>query len=263
MIRSALMNVMTAAALKAGRGLKRDFGEVENLVVSLKGTGDFVSAADQRAEEVLYQELSKARPGYGFLMEEGGEVVGADKSHRWLVDPLDGTTNFLHGLPIFAISIALEREGQLVAGLVYNPATDDMYIAEKGQGAWHNNRRLRVSPRASISEALVACGIPHLGKAQQHPRFKLELAAVMARAMGVRRLGAASLDLAYTAAGRFDAYWERDLKPWDVAAGIVLVREAGGFVSDLDDRDEMLAKGDICAGNDAMRRAILSLVRAA
>ncbi len=263
MIRSALMNVMTAAAIKAGRGLKRDFGEVENLVVSLKGTGDFVSAADRKAEKTLFEELSKARPGYGFLMEEGGAVEGADPSHRWLIDPLDGTTNFLHGLPIFAVSIALEREGQLVAGVVYNPATDDMYVAEKGQGAWHNNRRLRVTPQSSISEALIACGIPHLGKARQHPRFKAELAAVMARAMGVRRLGAASIDLAYTAAGRFDAYWERDLQPWDIAAGIVLVREAGGMVSDLDDSDEMMTKGDLCAGNDAMRKALLELVRGA
>jgi myo-inositol-1(or 4)-monophosphatase len=263
MIRSALMNVMTAAAIKAGRGLKRDFGEVENLVVSVKGPGDFVSAADKKAEKILFDELSKARPGYGFLLEEGGEVIGADRSHRWLIDPLDGTTNFLHGLPIFAVSIALEREGQLVAGVVYNPATDDMYVAEKGQGAWHNNRRLRVTPRATISEALIACGIPHLGKAKQHPRFKVELASVMARAMGVRRLGAASIYLAYVAAGRFDAYWERDLQPWDVAAGIVLVREAGGMISDLDDGDAMMTKGDICAGNDAMRKALLALVRAA
>jgi myo-inositol-1(or 4)-monophosphatase len=262
MITSALMNVMTAAALKAGRGLKRDFGEVENLVVSVKGAGDFVSAADHKAERTLQQELSKARPGYGFLMEEAGAVEGADKSHRWIIDPLDGTTNFLHGLPIFAISIALEREGQLVAGLVYNPATDDMFVAEKGQGAWHNNRRVRVAPKTAISQALIACGIPHLGKAKEHPRFKTELAAVLARAMGVRRLGAAAIDLAYTAAGRFDAYWERDLKAWDVAAGIVLVREAGGFVSDMAGGDAMLETGDICAGNDDMRKALIALVRA-
>jgi myo-inositol-1(or 4)-monophosphatase len=263
MIRSALMNVMTGAAIKAGRGLKRDFGEVENLVVSVKGPGDFVSAADRRAEKTLFEELSKSRPGYGFLMEEGGSVEGSDKTHRWIVDPLDGTTNFLHGLPFFAISLALEREGQLVAGLVYNPATDDMFVAEKGQGAWLNNRRLRVAPRVSLSEALIACGIPHLGKAKGHPRFKAELSAVMARAMGVRRMGAAALDLAFTAAGRFDGYWERDLSPWDIAAGIVLVREAGGFVSDLDGGDEMLAKGSLCAGSDQIRKALLTILRAA
>jgi myo-inositol-1(or 4)-monophosphatase len=263
MIRSALMNVMTAAALKAGRGLKRDFGEVENLVVSIKGPGDFVSAADQRAEKTLFEELSKARPGYGFLMEESGAHEGSDKSHRWLIDPLDGTTNFLHGLPIFAISIALEREGQLFAGLVYNPANDDMFVAEKGQGAWHNNRRLRVAPKKDISGALIACGIPHLGRAKNHPRFKAEMASVMARAGGLRRFGSAALDLAWTAAGRFDAYWERELQPWDMAAGIVLVREAGGFVSDLDNNDDMLASGDIIAGNDDMRRSLLALLRAA
>jgi len=262
MITSALMNVMTSAAIKTGRSLKRDFGEVENLVVSVKGPGDFVSAADRKAEKTLYEELSKARPGYGFLMEESGVVEGTDPSHRWIIDPLDGTTNFLHGLPIFAISVALEREGQLIAGVIYNPATDDMYIAEKGQGAWHNNRRLRVSPRRNISDSLIACGIPHLGKAKEHPRFKAELAAVMARAANVRRLGAASIDLALTAAGRFDAYWERDLKPWDIAAGIVLLREAGGYVSDLDGGQDMLEKGSLCAGTELIQRELLALVRA-
>ena len=261
MITSALMNVMTSAAIKTGRALKRDFGEVENLVVSVKGPGDFVSAADRKAEKTLYEELSKARPGYGFLMEESGVVEGTDPSHRWIIDPLDGTTNFLHGLPIFAISVALEREGQLIAGVVYNPATDDMYIAEKGQGAWHNNRRLRVSPRRNISDSLIACGIPHLGKAEGHPRFKAELAAVMARASNVRRLGAASIDLALTAAGRFDAYWERGLKPWDIAAGIVLLREAGGYVSDMDGGQDMLEKGSLCAGTELIQRDLLALLR--
>ena len=263
MIRSALMNVMTGAALKAGRSLKRDFGEVENLVVSVKGPGDFVSAADRKAEKTLYEELSKARPGYGFLMEESGTVEGSDKTHRWIIDPLDGTTNFLHGLPIFAISVALEREGQLIAGLIYNPATEDMYVAEKGQGAWHNNHRLRVAPRREISDALIACGIPHIGKAVDHPRFKAELAAVMARASNVRRLGAASLDLALTAAGRFDGYWERNLQPWDIAAGIVLLREAGGYVTDLDGGEAMLDQGTLCAGNEHIQRSLLALVRGA
>lgn len=262
MIRTALMNVMTAAALKAGRGLKRDFGEVENLQVSMKGPGDFVSAADRKAEKTLYEELSKVRPGYGFLMEESGVVEGADKTHRWIVDPLDGTTNFLHGLPIFAISIALEREGQIVAGLVYNPVTDEMYVTEKGQGAWLNNRRLRVSARRDIPDALIGCGIPPLGRAIEHPRFKAELAAVMARAGGVRRLGAASIDLALVAAGRLDAFWERGLAPWDLAAGVLLVREAGGFISDADGGADILEKGSVCAGNEAMQRNLLGLIRA-
>jgi myo-inositol-1(or 4)-monophosphatase len=261
MIRSALMNVMTTAALKAGRGLKRDFGEVAHLQVSVKGPGDFVSAADRKAEKTLFEELSKARPGYGFIMEESGRVEGGDKANTWIIDPLDGTTNFLHGLPIFGISIALEREGQLVAGLVYNPADDEMYVAERGQGAWLNNHRLRVAQRRELSDALVATGIPHLGKAKDHPQFKKELSAVMTRVSNVRRLGAAALDLAYVAAGRYDAYWERSLKCWDVAAGIVLVREAGGFVTDLDGGSDMLAKGSVLAGNEAIHRGLGDLVR--
>lgn len=263
MIRSALMNVMTAAAVKAGRGLKRDFGEVENLQVSVKGPGDFVTAADRKAERVLRDELTKARPGYSFLMEEGGEIVGSDTTHRWIIDPLDGTTNFLHGLPVFAISLALEREGHLVAGLVYNPITDDMFVAEKGQGAWHNNRRLRVAARSDISDALMGTGVPHLGKAAAHPKFKAELSAVMARVHNIRRMGAAALDLAFVAAGRLDGFWERSLQPWDIAAGIVLVREAGGFVSDADGGDAMLDKGSVCVGNETMQRQLLALINRA
>jgi len=263
MIRSALMNVMTAAALKAGRGLTRDFGEVENLQVSVKGPGDFVSAADRKAEKTLFEELTKARPGYGFVLEESGEVEGTDKSHTWYIDPLDGTTNFLHGLPIFAISVALAREGQIIAALVYNPVSDDMFIAEKGQGAYLNNRRLRVAARRTMTECLIGCGIPHLGKEKDHPRFAAEFAAVMARVSNLRRLGAAALDLCFVASGSYDGYWERNLKPWDIAAGILIVREAGGFVSDADGGSEILAKGSICAGNEAIQSQLLAILRAA
>lgn len=263
MIRSALMNVMTAAAIKAGRSLKRDFGEVENLQVSVKGPGDFVSAADRRAEKIVFEELARARPGYGFLMEEGGAVEGSDKTHTWHIDPLDGTSNFLHGIPVFAVSIGLEREGQLVAGVVYNPATDDMFVAEKGQGAYYNNRRMRVASRKSLAESLVACGIPPLAALERHARFQTELGAVMAKTGNIRRMGAAALDLASVAAGRCDGYWERGIKPWDIAAGIVLVREAGGFVSDLDGGGDMLSKGAICAGNEAIHRLLLDTVRRA
>ena len=212
MIRSALMTVMTSAAIKAGRGLKRDFGEVSELQVSMKGPGDFVSLADKRAEKTLYDELAKARPGYGFVMEESGRVEGTDQSHTWHIDPLDATTNFLHAIPLFAISVALEREGQIVAGVIYNPADDDMYVTEKGQGAFGGNRRLRVAGRSDLSQAIFGCGIPHLGKASQQPRFKAELAAVMPHIVNLRRMGCAALDLAYVAAGRFDAFWEQGLE---------------------------------------------------
>ncbi len=261
MIRSALMTVMTAAVLKAGRGLKRDLGEIENLQVSVKGPGDFVTAADKRSEKTLFEELSRARPGYGFVMEEDGVVEGSDKSHTWYIDPLDGTTNFLHGLPIFAISVGLVRDGQIVGGVVYNPATDDMYFAERGQGAYLNNRRLRVAARRDIAEALVGCGIPALGRAPSHPRFKAEMAEVMARAGGLRQLGAAALDLAAVAAGAYDATWERGVKSWDVAAGALLVREAGGFVSTADGGDDVIGGGSILAGNEAMHRAMLEALR--
>jgi myo-inositol-1(or 4)-monophosphatase len=262
MIRSALMNVMTAAALKAGRGLKRDFGEVENLQVSIKGPGDFVSAADKKSEKVLFEELSKARPGYGFLLEESGVVEGSDKTHTWYIDPLDGTTNFLHGLPIFAISIGLAREGQIVAGLVYNPATDDMYITEKGQGAYLNNRRLRVAARRDFSDALIGCGIPHIGKTG-HDGFRKEFATVMGRASNLRRLGAAALDLCFVAQGAYDGFWERNLKPWDTAAGILMIREAGGFVTDADGGADIFGTGSICAGNEAIHSQLLALIRSA
>jgi len=256
------MSLMVAAARKAARGLQRDFGEVEQLQVSLKGPANFVSAADRKAEKVLFQELSKGRPGYGFLMEEGGEIEGADKSHRWIIDPLDGTTNFLPGIPMFAISIALEREGQLVAGLVYNPISDEMFIAEKGQGAFLNDRRLRVSARRELAQAVVATGIPHIGR-PGHDRFAKELGVVMNEVAGVRRMGAASLALAYVAAGRFDAYWEAGLAPWDMAAGIVIVREAGGFVSGFDGRDTMLATGNIIAGNDILSHKLGDVLKKA
>jgi myo-inositol-1(or 4)-monophosphatase len=263
MIRSALMTVMTNAAIKAGRGLKRDYGEVEQLQVSLKGPGDFVSLADKRSEKTIFEELSKARPGYGFVMEESGRVEGSDKAHTWHIDPLDGTTNFLHAIPIFAISIGLEREGQIVAGVVYNPATDETYVSEKGQGAFGGARRMRVAARRELSDALIGCGVPHLGKASEHPRFRAELTQVMARVVNVRRLGCVALDLCYVANGRFDAFWERGLHSWDIAAGSLIIRESGGFVSDCEGEAEFLKSGDICCGNEFMHREMLGLLRAA
>jgi len=253
---SALMTVMVNAARKAGRSLARDFGEVEHLQVSVKGPANFVSAADHRAENILYEELSKARQGYCFLMEERGRVEGPDKTHTWIVDPLDGTTNFLHGIPLFAISVALAREGEIVAGLIYNPATGDLYTAERGKGAFLNdNRRLRVAARPDLSAAVIATGIPHRGK-PGHDQYMRELNAVMQDAAGIRRTGAASIDLAWVAQGRFDGYWERNIQAWDMAAGIVLIREAGGIVSDIDSRQSMLETGAIVCGNEAIHSAL-------
>ncbi|MEQ1715756.1 MAG: inositol monophosphatase family protein [Hyphomicrobium sp.] len=256
---SPTLNVMITAARKAGRSLVRDFGEVEQLQVSIKGPANFVSAADHKAEDIIFRELAKARPGYGFLMEERGLVEGDDKTHRWVVDPLDGTTNFLHSLPFFAISIGLEREGQMVAGVIYNPASDELFTAEKGKGAYLNDRRLRVANRKTVADALVATGIPHRGR-PGHPRFLKEMETVMREVTGIRRTGSAALDLAFTAAGRFDAYWERNLQPWDLAAGIVIVREAGGFVTDLDGGDKMLESGDVMAANSTLSKLFLPLV---
>jgi myo-inositol-1(or 4)-monophosphatase len=256
------MNVMLQAARKAGRMLKRDFGEVEHLQVSLKGPANFVSAADRRAEDILHQELTRARPGYGFLGEEAGRREGADKTHTWIVDPLDGTSNFLHGIPQFAVSIALEREGTIVAGLIYNPANEELFTAERGKGAFLNDRRVRVAARQRLIDAVVACGLPHHGRGDPE-LFRREFAAVQAKVAGLRRFGAAALDLAWVAAGRFDAYWERDLLPWDVAAGLLIVREAGGFASDLDGGDDTLTKGSILAGNETTHRELLRLLQSA
>jgi myo-inositol-1(or 4)-monophosphatase len=251
---SPTLNVMISAARKAGRSLIRDFGEVEQLQVSIKGPANFVSNADHKAEEIIFKELSKARVGYGFLMEERGEVVGADATHRWIVDPLDGTTNFLHSNPMFAVSIGLEREGQLVAGVIYNPASDELFTAEKGKGAFMNDRRLRVAARKTLADTLVTTGIPHRGR-EGHPRFLKEVEVLMREVAGIRRTGSAALDLAFVAAGRFDAYWEHNLKAWDVAAGLVIVREAGGFVSDLNGGDKILESGDILAANPTLHKA--------
>jgi len=259
---SATLNVMTAAARKAGRPLVRDFGELENLQISMKGPADFVTSADTRTERILIEELSRVRPGYGFLAEEGGAVTGADKSHRFIIDPIDGTTNFMHGVPHFAISIGLEREGQMVAGVIYNPVNDDLYYAEKGHGAYHNNKRLRVAGRKDLSSCIVATGLPMMGR-EGHENVLKEMAAVMATTAGVRRFGTASLDMAYVAEGRFDGFWELGLKPWDMAAGIVLIREAGGMVADLEGGQEMLSRGSILCANEYLQPQLLKLLKAA
>ncbi len=259
MPRSALLNVMVQAARKAARGLARDFGEVENLQVSIKGPADFVTAADRKAEEVIVQELQRARPGYTILAEEGGEIAGTDKTHRWIIDPLDGTTNFLHGFPLFAISIALERDGQLEAGLIYNPITDELFTAARGSGAYLNDRRIRVAGRSRLDDAVITCGIPHRQRGD-HALALRELSTIMPRVAGIRRTGSAALDLAFVAAGRCDAFWERGLMPWDIAAGILIVREAGGIVTDMDNKHSMLATGEIIAGNEPIHNDLRKLL---
>jgi len=257
---SPALNVMTNAARKAGRRLIRDFGEVENLQISIKGPSDFVSVADQRTESILVGELQKARAGYPILAEEAGLIDGPDKSHRFIIDPLDGTTNFLHGIPHFAIAIALEREGQIVSAVIHNPITDDMFTAEKGSGAYLNDKRLRVAARKTLKDCVIGTGLPAHGR-DGHARASAELAAVMDTTAGVRRFGAPTLDLAWVAAGRFDGFWERSLAPWDMAAGILLVREAGGVVSDINNQQKMLDTGHILAANESLHPQLLKLLK--
>lgn len=258
--KSPLLNVMATAAQKAGRKLIRDFGEIEHLQVSQKGPADFVSNADHKAEKILREELQKARPKFGLQLEEGGEIKGEDISNTWVVDPLDGTTNFLHGIPHFSISVALVRDGIPFAGVIYQPIHDELYWAEKGSGAFLNGRRLRVSGRKHMNEAVFSTGIPFLG-AKDHPKFLKELEAVMAVSSGVRRFGSAALDLAYVAAGRYDGFWETGLKAWDIAAGIVLVREAGGLVSEIEGGANMLSSGSVLAGNSPLHIPLGKILR--
>ena len=258
---SANLNIMMKAARKAGRSLVKDFREVENLQVTMKGAGDFVSKADIAAENILRDELMGARPSYGWLGEETGETKGEDPTRRWIVDPLDGTTNFLHGMPHWAISIALEHKGEIVAGVVFDAAKDEMFYAEKGQGAWMNqSQRLRVSGRARMIEGVFATGVP-FGTMPGLGESLKDMARLMPQCAGVRRWGAAALDLAYVAAGRFDGYWERGIKPWDVAAGVVLVREAGGFVNPLREGDPLLGGAGLIAANSGLNDPFLKTIR--
>lgn len=260
MARSALLNVMVQAAFKAGRSLTRDFGEVENLQVSLKGPGDYVSQADRKAEEIILSELSRARPTYGFLGEEGGENKGTDGQHRWIVDPLDGTTNFLHGIPHFAVSIALERDGEVVAGVIYNPVSDELYTADRGNGAFLNDRRMRVAGRRNLSDCVIGTGVPHLGRGD-HREYLAELSRVMNEVAGIRRMGAAALDMAFVGAGRLDAYWEDGVNAWDIAAGMIVLREAGGFVSDKNGGSKMFDSKNVVVGNERIHKEMLRILK--
>ncbi|MEM9700416.1 MAG: inositol monophosphatase family protein [Pseudomonadota bacterium] len=260
MVGSANLNIMIRTARKAGRALMKDFREVENLQVSVKGAGDFVSKADIAAEALIKAELMEARPTYGWLAEEGGGAAGQDPTRRWIVDPLDGTTNFLHGLPHWAISIALEHKGQVVAGVVYDPPKDELFFAEKGTGAWMNEGRLRVSGRNRMIESIFATGLPFGGRADL-PHTLQELARLMPVCAGVRRWGAAALDMAYVAAGRYDGFWERRLNAWDLAAGVIILREAGGLVEPLNPAGDILADGEVICANPALFEGFAKIIR--
>ncbi|WP_170585516.1 inositol monophosphatase family protein [Ruegeria arenilitoris] len=260
MVGSANLNIMIKAARKAGRSLVKDFREVENLQVSMKGAGDFVSKADIAAENILKEELLGARPTYGWLAEEGGVIEGEDPTRRWIVDPLDGTTNFLHGLPHWAVSIALEHKGKIVAGVIYDPAKDEMFFAEKGEGAWMNDMRIRVSSRSRMIESIFSTGLPFGGRSDL-PATLQDLARLMPACAGVRRWGAAALDMAYVAAGRYEGFWERRLNPWDMAAGIIIVKEAGGFVQPLNPEGSILSDGEVICANEPIFDQFAKVIR--
>lgn len=257
---SANLNVMLKAARKAGRSLLKDFGEVENLQVSMKGAGDFVSRADIAAEKIIKSELTSARPNYGWAAEEGGEEPGTDPTRRWIVDPLDGTTNFLHGLPHWAISIALEHKGEVVSGVIYDPIKDEAFIAEKGTGAWLNETRLRVSGRTKMIEAIFATGLPFGGRSDL-PETLQDLARLLPACAGVRRWGSAALDMAYVAAGRYDGFWERRLNAWDLAAGVIIAREAGALVEPLTPGGNILGDGEVIAANEKIFDKFAKVIR--
>jgi len=260
MVGSANLNIMIKAARKAGRSLVKDFREVENLQVSVKGAGDFVSRADLNAEKILKEELMGARPTYGWHAEESEEEEGQDPTRRWIVDPLDGTTNFLHGLPHWAVSIALEHKGQIVAGVVYDPSKDELFFAEKGTGTWMNESRMRVSGRNRMIESIFSTGLPFAGRTDLPATLK-DLGRLLPVCAEVRRFGAASLDLAYVAAGRYDGFWERRLNDWDIAAGLILVREAGGLVEPLSPGGDILEDDDVICANEAVFSTFAKAIR--
>jgi myo-inositol-1(or 4)-monophosphatase len=246
---------MIKAAKKASRGLRRDFNELENLQVMTKGPADFVTASDIRTQQIIYDELSYAKPDWSFVMEESKPIKGKESKSIFIIDPIDGTTNFMHGNPNFAISIAAEVNDRLEAALIYSPITDEMFIAERGKGAFLNDKRIRVASRKKLSESLLVTGIPHIGRGNKE-LFLKEMKQLIPEVAGIRRSGSAALDLAWIASGRYDIFWERGLKIWDIAAGILLVREAGGFAQGLNGQDTDMWNGNIISGNDDIINAL-------
>ncbi|MCZ2203666.1 inositol monophosphatase family protein [Bartonella sp. A05] len=260
MAHSAIMHVMVQAAIKAGRSLVRDYGEVQNLQVSLKGPAHYVGKAGRKAEKIIFTDLMKARPKFSFLMKKNEEITGVDPQHRFIINPLDGTTNFLHGIPFFSVSIALERQGQIVAAVIYNPVFDELFTAERGNGVFYNDRRCRVAARRKLEDCMIATAIPHLGS-PQHGQYLIELRNVMVEVAGVRSLGAASLDLAYVAAGRTDGLWINNLTIWDMATGILMVREAGGFITDKEGKNDIFCAKNIVAGNEFVQAELRKILK--
>lgn len=259
MARSAILNVMVQAAIKAGRSLARDYIDAKSLNITLKGPANYVSQADIKSENIIKSTLMTAKPDYSYIMEESGQIIGKDHQHKFIIDPLDGTTNFLHNIPYFCVSIALESQNNLVAAVIYNPILDELFTAERGKGAFLNDRRIRVSAQKNLENCLMCTGIPFIGRAG-HGKFLKELSLIMPQIAGIRRNGAAALDLAYLAAGRFDGFWEYNLQLWDIAAGILLIKEAGGFISNCENKPAFAANETIVAGNEYTHKTLLKLI---
>ncbi len=264
MVHSPLINVMSAAAIKAGKGLLRDFGELDQLHISKKGTANFVTAADTRTEKLLHKELSKARPDFGFLMEESGESAGKDTTHRWIIDPLDGTSNFIHAIPYFCVSIALEKtdhtgRSDIIAGVIFDPIHNELFAAEKGKGATVNDRKMAVSSRDKLEDSLLVTGALRFSQSQNKAAFLMCDTAVQ-NGSTLRAFGATALDLANLAAGRFDACWYGQIQPWDIAAGLLLLREAGGMASDMDGKNATPYSPTLVASNGHLHSSMQSLL---
>ncbi len=257
---SALLNVMINAAQKASRKLRRDFNELENLQVSIKGPADFVTSADIRTQKIIIDELIKAKPDWSFVAEEDNNIISKSTNNRFIIDPIDGTTNFLHGNPNFAISIAAEIDNRLEAGIIYSPITDELFLADRGKGAYLNDRRLRVAKRNKLSESVIVTGIPHIGRGDQS-KFIKEIEELMPKVAGIRRSGSAALDLAWVAAGRYDGFWETGLSIWDIAAGIIIIRESGGIVTGIDGSEEDLYNGNLVAGNEIIHNSLIEKIK--
>ena len=258
-LNSPQINLISRACMKASRSLIRDFGEIENLQVSTKGPGDFVTSADRRTERILIEELQKAHPDYGIVTEETGIINKSNTKNRWIIDPIDGTMNFLNGIPQFAISVGYEEDGDIQCGVIFNPIMNEMYCAEKGNGAYLNNTRIRVSNKKQLRDSLIVTGGPKSSSKIKDKIFS-EYIVVSKNVSNVRKFGSAALDIAYVACGRFDGYWQRELNYWDIAAGLIILKEAGGFVEFFDYHKNDPLKKNILATNSNIHNELRDLI---